>query len=87
MHPAQYLRRSAQAKYLKDTYGIGSTRTLAKLAVTGSGPRLVYVGRIPLSTREWLDEWMQSKLSTPVVSTSEAKAVRKDLVLSLGAEG
>jgi hypothetical protein len=71
MHPAQYWRRRKSAEYLKDIYGHGSERTLAKLATIGGGPEIIYSGRIPLYTQESLDKWALSKLSAPVRSTSE----------------
>jgi hypothetical protein len=74
MHPAQYWRRRKSAEYLKDIYGHGSERTLAKLATIGGGPEIIYSGRIPLYTQESLDKWALSKLSAPVRSTSERPA-------------
>ena len=38
MPPAQFLRRRAAGEYLKQKYGFGSEKTLAKLACLGGGP-------------------------------------------------
>jgi hypothetical protein len=83
MHPAQYLRRKQAAAYLKPKYGFGAAQTLARLAVVGGGPQMVYAGRIPLYTEEWLDEWAQGKLTTPVRSTTEGKEARGRLANSV----
>ena len=72
MHPTQYLRRKQAGAYLKNKYGFGAEKTLAKLAVVGGGPEIFYAGtRTPLYTEEKLDAWAQSKISKPVRSTSE----------------
>ncbi len=75
MHLTQYLRRKPAGVYLKERYGFGSEKTLAKLAVTGGGPEIFYAGaRLPLYTPETLDAWAQSRISPPVRSTSQRKA-------------
>jgi len=72
MHPSQYFRRKAAGEYLKDRYGFGSAKTLAKLAcVSSDGPAMIYAGNIPLYSKEALDFWALSKLSAPVRNTSE----------------
>ncbi len=71
------LRRSEASQYLLDKWGISRTvKTLAKLAVTGGGPRFQKDGRIPLTTEEWLDEFARNQLSPPVSSTAELKAIQ-----------
>jgi len=70
------MRRKQAAEYLKSKYGWGSVATLAKLAVTGGGPEMVYAAHMPLYTEQALDAWAQSKLSSPVRNTSDARAVR-----------
>ena len=74
MNAVKYVRRSEAARYCKDKFGHGSTRTFAKLAVVGGGPQFVYSGHIPLYTYQWIDQWALGKLSEPVRSTSERKA-------------
>lgn len=70
-----YIRRDAAAEYLRQRYGHGSPRTLAKLAVTGGGPRYVRSGtRMVLYRREDLDEWAMSKITPAQSSTSESPA-------------
>ena len=71
--PRQFLRRKQAAKYLKETYGFGAERTLAKLATIGGGPEMVYAGRIPLYWLEGLDAYALAKLTGPVRSTSERR--------------
>lgn len=72
MHPAQFLRRKQAGSYLREKWGVGSAATLAKLAVIGGGPEMVYIGsRIPVYTEASLDAWALSRLSPPVRSTSE----------------
>jgi hypothetical protein len=67
----KHLRRAAAAEYLKDKYGFGSARTLAKEACVGDGPEMVYFGRMPTYTTQSLDAYARSKMSGPVRSTSE----------------
>jgi len=75
MQPSQFLRRRDAAQYLRAKFGFGSTATLAKLAVYGAGPLMIYAGRIPLYSEESLDSWARSKLSAPVRSTSERQTM------------
>jgi hypothetical protein len=66
------LRRREAAKYVRDSWGVPcAEKTLAKLAVVGGGPVFRRYGSIPLYETEALDEWVLSKLSRPVRSTSE----------------
>lgn len=71
MSANRYLRRKPAGKHLKEKFGFGSEKTLAKLASVGGGPEMVYAGNIPLYTEEKLDAWAMSKLSKPVRSTSD----------------
>jgi hypothetical protein len=67
-----YLRREAAAEYIKKKWGLPcSSKTLAKLAVVGGGPVFRKSGRYPIYTFDDLDEWVQSRISKPVRSTSE----------------
>jgi hypothetical protein len=66
------LRRSEAANYVQNRWGYPlSPKTLAKLAVVGGGPKFRKASRFPLYEVVWLDEWVRSKLSLPVSSTSE----------------
>jgi hypothetical protein len=66
-----FYRRGDAGKYLKETYGFGSEKTLAKGAWSGDTPKFHKAGRIVLYTREALDEWAISRISKPHRSTSE----------------
>lgn len=74
MDTRQFIRRDAAAAYLKEKYGFGAARTLAKGAVTGDTPEFHKAGRIVLYTREALDAWALSKIGAPQKSTSDAAA-------------
>ena len=70
-----FMRRRAAGNYLKDRYGHGSEKTLAKLACLGGGPEFHKAGdRVVLYTKEALDAWALAKISGPLKSTSEAAA-------------
>lgn len=66
-----FLRRDAAAEYLKNRYGFGSARTLAKLAVVGGGPEYRKASRLVLYEPEALDAWALAKISAPQRSSSE----------------
>ncbi len=74
MDAIQFLRRDAAAAYLKEKYGFGAARTLAKGAVTGDTPEFHKAGRIVLYRRDALDAWALSKIGAPQKSTSDAAA-------------
>ena len=67
-------RRAEASGYLKQQWGIDRTPgTLAKLAVTGGGPRFQHVGRIPLYPVDELDKWAETMLSPLRSSTTELR--------------
>lgn len=66
-----YLTRNSAAKYLKERYGQGAPRTLAKYAVLGGGPAFRKMGRAVLYIAADLDAWAMAKISAPIKSTSE----------------
>ena len=71
-----YLRREAAAEYIEKKWGMPcSGKTLAKLAVIGGGPVYRKAGKYPLYIAQDLDEWVQSRISNPIRSTSEAVEV------------
>jgi hypothetical protein len=74
MHIAEYMRRNQAADYLKQKYGHGSPRTLAKLATVGGGPLFRKIGRLVVYTIDDLDAWAVSKLSELRRSTSDDRA-------------
>ena len=68
----RFLRRKAASAYLHKTYGLErAPSTLAKLAVIGGGPVFRRMNRVPLYSIDDLDEWVASKLSRPMRSTSD----------------
>ena len=71
-NPIKRLRRKEASHYLFDQHGINRTAgTLAKLAVTGGGPRFQKANRTPLYPTIELDLWAESLLSPLKSSTSE----------------
>ena len=72
------LRRVEAARYIEDRWGYPcSPLTLAKLAVIGGGPPFRKAGRYPLYDPPHLDEWVRSKLSRVVKSTSELREANR----------
>jgi hypothetical protein len=68
-----YMRRKPAAQYVRERWGVPcSPNTLAKLATIGGGPVFRRSGRFPLYTTDNLDRWVESKLSNPMRSTSDA---------------
>jgi hypothetical protein len=69
--PRRLLRRAEAARYVTESWGYPlSPKTLAKLAVVGGGPKFRKASRFPLYETADLDDWVRSKLSRPVTSTS-----------------
>src|SRR2546430_2396479 len=78
------LRRKAASKYLHDVHGVvRAPSTLAKYAVIGGGPVFQRMGRDPVYTPVNLDDWVASKLSRPMRSTSDRVALASELSVSL----
>jgi hypothetical protein len=66
------LSRAEASAYLRERHGIShSPAYLAKLAVTGGGPRFMKARRTVIYTPELLDEYAASIISPPVACTSE----------------
>jgi hypothetical protein len=76
MQSPQYLRRKAAGAYLKEKFGFGSEKTLAKLAVVGGGPAFRKAGPAVLYEPKTLDEWALAKIGAPRRSTSEREAAK-----------
>ncbi|WP_206675173.1 DNA-binding protein [Alteripontixanthobacter muriae] len=74
MNYPEYLRRDQAAAYLQQRVGAYTSETLAKLACVGGGPKFRRIGRIPLYTVVDLEDWISSRLSQSVASTSELAA-------------
>lgn len=73
MKPDIFLRRPEAAQYLREKYGFGSPRTLAKLACVGGGPPFRKAGpRIVLYEPPDLDDWALSRLSARIRHTADA---------------
>jgi hypothetical protein len=82
MESQRFLRRKAASAYLHKTYGLDrAPSTLAKLAVIGGGPVFRRINRVPLYSTDDLDDWVSSKLSGPMRSTSDNKCTRDASVL------
>ena len=70
------VNRDNAAKYLRDTYGIPSSRqTLAKKAVIGGGPAYRKAGRTPIYDLLELDRWSRAQIGPLQHSTSETAEV------------
>jgi hypothetical protein len=74
MHHAQFLRRKSAGGYLKNKFGFGSERSLAKLACLGGGPEFRKAGPIVLYEPAKLDEWALRQIGKPQRSTSHTEA-------------
>jgi hypothetical protein len=73
MESYKFLGRKAASKYLFDVHGIvRAPSTLAKDAVIGGGPVFHRMGHFPVYTPVDLDDYVASKLSGPMRSTSDA---------------
>lgn len=71
MQPAQFLRRKAAAQYLREKFGFGSERSLAKYAVVGGGPPFRKAGEsIVLYEPSALDAWALNQIGEAQTSTS-----------------
>jgi c-di-AMP phosphodiesterase-like protein len=67
----KFMRRREAASYLREQYGFGAERSLAKGAVTGDTPEYRKAGRIVLYTRDTLDRWALAKIGAPQRSSSD----------------
>ena len=69
------LRRGAASAYLLERWGFERPpAALAKLAVTGGGPRFRKAGRWPLYDPDDLDAWARDLIGEPRASTAEHRA-------------
>jgi hypothetical protein len=74
MNTKQYLSRIEASNYLCGRGIPVARQTLAKFATTGGGPRFVRFGRKPLDTYQSLEEWLATRLSGEMRTTSEMEA-------------
>jgi hypothetical protein len=66
------LRRKEASIHLAEAHNLSrAPSTLAKLAVIGGGPPMVYFGRVPFYPVTELDNWAISQISPLCSSTSE----------------
>jgi hypothetical protein len=67
-----YISRRFAAKYVREAWGMRcSEKWLAKLVVTGGGPRYWKNGRAVLYRRDALDAWVSRRDSRPWASSSD----------------
>ena len=59
----QLLKRKCAASYISDRGVRSSLTTLARLAMTGDGPKYTLIGRTAYYKPEWLDEWLESQIT------------------------
>jgi hypothetical protein len=67
----RFLRPPQAVDLLRQKFGFGAVRSLAKMRVIGGGPPNRKLGRLVLYTRDDLIEWAQTRLSDLKHSTSE----------------
>jgi hypothetical protein len=62
--PPRLMTRRRMIEYIRDVHGIPITKsTIDKLAMLGCGPKVAaYYGKVQLSTREAVDEWVAAEL-------------------------
>ena len=59
----QLLKRKYAANYISDRGVRSSITTLARLAMSGEGPKYTLIGRTAYYKPEWLDEWLESQIT------------------------
>jgi hypothetical protein len=66
------LRRCEASTYLALRHGVTlAPATLAKLAVSGTGPAFQRMNRSPLYATDELDRWVASRLGAPTSNTTK----------------
>ena len=65
------MTRAETAQYITDHWFPRSSKTLAKLAVTGGGPPFRKAGRVPLYSQASVDAWAEHKIGPLIHSTTE----------------
>ncbi len=75
----RFLQTKDACAYLREKWGVGFSRsTLTTLACRGGGPRFRKLSRFRVYTPEDLDKWALARLSGPVDTATEAKALRAE---------
>lgn len=72
MQTQRYFSRSEAADFISERGLPGTKNTLQKYATVGGGPAYRRFGNRTVYTAADLEAWIQSKLSAPRCSTSEA---------------
>ena len=67
----QFMRAPEAARYLKENYGLGSKRSLDKLATVGGGPKFHKADRARIYTPEELDTYALARIGPAQSSTAE----------------
>jgi hypothetical protein len=67
----QFFRPPQAADFLRENFGFGAVRSLAKMRVVGGGPNYHTAGRLILYTEADLLAWAKSRLTGPHRSTSD----------------
>lgn len=78
MSTQQFLRGDPAGAFLRERFGFGSPRSLAKLRVTGGGPAYRKIGRLVVYEPDDLIAWAQNKLGPRQHSTSETPPRRAE---------
>lgn len=75
--PRPFLDTPAASQYLKKTHDLDQTaKTLRNRRWAGTGPRWHFWGRIPYTTPELLDEWVEQMLSEAAVNRRQVREGR-----------
>lgn len=83
-----FLNRKQAAHYVSSTWGVPcSYKWLAKLVVTGDGPRAIKFGRSIRYRADWLDTWVLARISDPFTSSSELQARQRPLSFLRSGQG
>lgn len=72
MSATSYCDRECAARYIRGKGFPCTAGTLRKYACIGGGPKFRKFGRRVIYEISALDEWIESRLSKPLASTSEA---------------
>jgi hypothetical protein len=77
-----YLNRKQAAHYVNETWGMPcSYKWLAKLVVTGGGPKHWKWGRAVRYQPHELDAWVSARTSGPFASSNEARRSKETFSL------
>jgi hypothetical protein len=74
--PTSYLTTERAEAFLKERFGFGARRWLAKLRTAGGGPEFHKAGHRVYYLPETLEQWALSRISPPIKSTSEYRKRR-----------